>query len=124
MAPRKRLGELLNSALRFCVRRALNRPETGLQTNTGSYRHNDDDIAAVAHVALVLLDSRLALAEAVVLGLKLPKGESEADTSVGLAEFVEAHRFLSSLFPNAQAQTVIEVRLGWWGKQVAVGSWH
>jgi len=117
VAPRQRLGDLLNSALRFCMRGAFNGPSMGLQSNTGSYRHNDDDVAAVAHTALVLLETRMGVAEAIVLGLKRPSAagngggdddDGGADSIAQLAEFVEAHRFLTSLFPSAVAQTAME----------------
>jgi len=108
--PRQRLSELLNSALRFCMRRIFNKPDVVLAANSGSYRYNDDDVAAVAHVALVLVETRLNSVESMVLGLKASAGAtSENDELARVGEFVEAHKFLSALFPNEQAQRAMEV---------------
>ena len=104
ISPRDRLSRMLSMGLRACLRRAFNGKDLMLVPGTGSYRYAYDDVAAVAHQALLLFETRLQVVDSIVLIGKTKSSRGTEDEQIArIGEFVEAHKFLMNIFPNEQA---------------------
>jgi hypothetical protein len=99
---RDRLGQMLSMGLRFCMRRAFNQRGLFLQPGSGSYRYAFEDVASVTHQALLLFETRLHTVDSIVLLGKSSTKVATADQVARVGEFVEAHKFLSDLFPTEE----------------------
>ena len=105
ISPKDVLGRVLSTGLRCCLRRAFNRRGNGALYLSGSYKYACGDIAAVAHQALLMFETRQQVVDSIVLiGKSTGRSDGEENSQIAkVGEFVEAHKFLSALFPSEEA---------------------